>query len=268
MTEVTLEQLSTVSPSDVFETYMVPAIFAPLAEALLDLTHLQPGDRLLDVACGTGVVARSAFKRVGSRADVVGLDFNAGQLEVARKLEPAIEWREGDATNLPFSDDQFDVVTCQQGLQFLPDRQVAASEMYRVLAPGGRLAAAVWCSMSDFPTYAALSHALSRHVGTQGTSMIEAIFSLPDEGQLRRLLQDAGFQNASVQRHTITANFQSAQEFVAVMMRGSNLARGGLRVEDETVKVLQAEVAEALKSFEDASGLGFPMAANVASARK
>ena len=125
--DVNIEKLATMSPSEVFETYMVPAIFVPWTDALLDLTQLQANDRLLDVACGTGIVARTAYQRMGDSGRVVGLDFNAGQLEVARNIETAIEWREGNATDLPFSDEEFNVITCQQGLQFFPDREAAVN---------------------------------------------------------------------------------------------------------------------------------------------
>ena len=115
--DVNIEKLATMSPSEVFETYMVPAIFAPWTDALLDLTQLQANDRLLDVACGTGIVARTAYQRMGDSGRVVGLDFNAGQLEVARNIETAIEWREGNATDLPFSDEEFNAPVAVVGLE-------------------------------------------------------------------------------------------------------------------------------------------------------
>ncbi len=239
--DVNIEKLATMSPSEVFETYMVPAIFAPWTDALLDLTQLQANDRLLDVACGTGIVARTAYQRMGDSGRVVGLDFNAGQLEVARNIETAIEWREGNATDLPFSDEEFNVITCQQGLQFFPDREAAVNEMYRVLAPGGRVAIAVWCPIGTCPGHAAILDALSRHVGEQATKPTEAIFSISDGDKLRDLLESAGLREATVHSYTKLAHFPSPEDFVAIQWRGSNWARSGVQIERDTLEVMQAE---------------------------
>jgi SAM-dependent methyltransferase len=106
--------------SEAYERYLVPALFASWAERLLDLVAVGPGERVLDVACGTGIVARRAAARVGEGGAVTGLDRNPAMLEVARaaaiEVGPPIDWRAGDAARLPFPDGVFDVVTCQQGL--------------------------------------------------------------------------------------------------------------------------------------------------------
>src|SRR5262249_1850701 len=149
--------------------FLVPTIFRPWAEALLTLAALQPGERILDVACGTGVVARLAAVQVGPTGQVRGVDLNPGMLAVARSV-PAptgavITWQEGTATALPLEDAAFDVVLCQQGLQFFPDRVAALQEMHRVLVPGGRLALSVWGPIASSPGFAVLAEALARHVG-------------------------------------------------------------------------------------------------------
>jgi ubiquinone/menaquinone biosynthesis C-methylase UbiE len=118
---------------EVYERYLVPAIFGPWAADLVALAAPQPGEHVLDVACGTGVVVRLVAPHVGPRGHVVGLDLHAGRLAVARALPPApgavVEWREGDALALPFAEAVFDLVCCQQGLQFFPDRRTALREM-------------------------------------------------------------------------------------------------------------------------------------------
>ena len=125
-----------------YERVMVPAVFGPWAKILLDTVALPAGTRVLDVACGTGIVTRLAASQVGSTGRVVGLDINGGMLAVARaQPQPAgaqIEWQQGDATRLPFPDAEFGNVLCQQGLQYMPDRPAALREMKRVLASGGR----------------------------------------------------------------------------------------------------------------------------------
>ena len=131
------------SPAEIYERHMVPAIFAPWSADLLALVKPQPGERVLDVSCGTGIVARNAASMVGGTGRVVGIDMNASMLEIARSNDAPVEWREGDALAMPFLDQEFDVVVCQQGLQFFPDRSKALREMHRVLVPNGRLGIAV-----------------------------------------------------------------------------------------------------------------------------
>jgi ubiquinone/menaquinone biosynthesis C-methylase UbiE len=117
---------------------------------------------VLDVGCGTGVVARLAAHHVGPTGKVVGLDLKAGMLAVARSLPSlpgvSIEWQEGNALALPFSAETFDAVLCQQGLQYLPDRPAALGEMHRVLVPGGRLALSLWRPIHGQPHRAANNH--------------------------------------------------------------------------------------------------------------
>jgi ubiquinone/menaquinone biosynthesis C-methylase UbiE len=130
-----------------YERFLVPALFGPLAERLVRLAAPGPGEPVLDVACGTGIVARRAAASVGPDGAVAGVDLNAGMLEVAGEaaadVRPPIDWRAVDAADLPFADGAFDIVFCQQGLQFFPDRTAALREMRRVLVPSGRLALAI-----------------------------------------------------------------------------------------------------------------------------
>ncbi|HSO54831.1 MAG TPA: methyltransferase domain-containing protein, partial [Actinomycetes bacterium] len=144
-----------------YEAHLVPAIFAAWAPRLLGSANPAVGERVLDVACGTGVVARLAAERVGPGGRVAGLDLNPGMLAVARGLPPMpgapITWQEANAVALPFPEATFDVVLCQQGLQFFPDRPAALREMHRVLAPGGRLALSVYSAIAHNPATQALA---------------------------------------------------------------------------------------------------------------
>jgi SAM-dependent methyltransferase len=156
---------TTTSPSEIYERFIVPAIFARWSRVLLELVAPQPGDRVLDLACGTGIVARTAAPMVQPAGEVVGLDFNPAQIATARSIDPSIEWREGDAGYLPFMDQEFDLIVCQQGLQFFPDRVQAVTEMHRVLKLGGRIGISVWSSQETRPGHFALAHALERRMG-------------------------------------------------------------------------------------------------------
>src|SRR5437867_1567189 len=165
------------SAAELYERYLVPAIFEPWAMALVALAAPQPGERVLDVACGTGTVARLAAQHVGPTGQVMGLDVNPGMLAVALGLPPPqgvpIAWQEGDAMAMPLADAAFDVVLCQQGLQFFPDRAVALREMHRVVAPGGRVALRGWRSIQYSPGFALLAEvkaALGAYIDPEGVA--------------------------------------------------------------------------------------------------
>jgi ubiquinone/menaquinone biosynthesis C-methylase UbiE len=152
-------QLPSGSAAEANERYLVPAFSDAWAQDLVEVAAVQAGQRVLDLACGAGVVARHAAKAVGTAGRVVGLDVNTAMLEVARAVPQyqegaSIEWREGDAVALPFAEAEFDRVLCHQGLQFFRDRAAALHEVFRVLVPGGRLALGVWRRLEHLPFYA------------------------------------------------------------------------------------------------------------------
>jgi len=143
---------------EVYEQWLVSSLFKPWADIVLDRAHLSAGARVLDIACGTGIVARRALERLSGQAQVVGVDVSPQMLAVARTVEPRIDWRESNASALLLGDgEQFDVVLCHQGLQFFPDRPTAAREMKRVTARGGRVVVAVWKSLDETPFFRPVS---------------------------------------------------------------------------------------------------------------
>jgi ubiquinone/menaquinone biosynthesis C-methylase UbiE len=175
--------------AELYERHLVPAMTLPWAVDLVERVGVRRGDRVLDVACGTGAVARVAAERVGDSGRVAGLDVNRGMLAVARSLQPAraarIEWHEGSALELPFDDREFGVVLCQLGLQFFQDRPVALLEMRRVATPGGRVAASVFSAIERNPATHALSDALDRHLGEGASLAKRNEHSLADPEELR-----------------------------------------------------------------------------------
>ena len=156
---------STTSPSEIYEQYMVPAIFSRWSAALLDSVSPQPGERVLDLACGTGVVARMAALMVQPGGQLSGVDSNGAQIATARTMDPSIDWREGDAGALSFAGGEFDLVVCQQGFHFFPDRVQAVKAIHRSLKPCRRVAVSVWSSSEASPGYLSIAHARAQTVG-------------------------------------------------------------------------------------------------------
>jgi len=188
---------SQLSFPEIYERVLVGPLFRPWSEALLDRVQLAPGCRVLDVACGTGIVARLANQRLEGRGRVVGVDRTPAMLAVARAVEPTIDWREGDAADLPLKEgEQFDVVTCHQGLQFFPDKPVAVRSMRRALVTGGQIAIGVWRSLEENSVFQDLGQVAERFVGP----ISDARHSFPDPDALAALLTDAGFGRVRVER--------------------------------------------------------------------
>jgi len=207
------------TPPEVYERILVPAVLQPLSERVLDLASPKEGERVLDLACGTGLLARAVAPIVGSNGAVVGVDVLPGMLAIARSLPspdgPAIEWIESDATTLDLPDASFDLVLCQQGLQFFPDREATAAEVRRVLAPGGRFVAAVWQSIQHQPFWRGFTAIESRNLAPMGLAPEDVTlpFSWGDPEALRGLLEGSGFDGVEVSTAMIMANF-AAETFV------------------------------------------------------
>jgi SAM-dependent methyltransferase len=251
-----------------YERYLIPAYFGAFAEGLTRLVPPWPGERALDVACGTGVVTRLLAERVGPGGHIVGLDLDAGMLTVARRLldAPNVAWQEASALAMPFADGAFDLVTCQQGLQFLPDRPAGLREMRRVLRPGGRLALAVWRSTEHNPVFKLLEEALARVVGPEAANLPP--FSLGDGAELRRLTREAGFSDVAVRIDGRLARFPSPAEMVRRMLLGGPTMLSALATADAEARLrLVDEVTRTMAPYVDDAGLAVPLSTHVLLAR-
>jgi SAM-dependent methyltransferase len=249
-----------------YERDFVPAIFAQWPPKLADIAAIAPGDRVLDVACGTGVLTRAAAVRVGPSGRVTGLDLNEGMLAVARRLRPEIDWRQGDAQDLPFADHAFDVVMSQFALMFFPDRPRTLREMWRVLAPGGRLAVAVCAPLEETRGYRLFADILRREAGDDAAAMVEGYFALGDEAELLRLARAADIPGARVVKRDGWARYASIEEFGRIEIKGSPLA--GL-VDAAAFERTLSAAREQLGEFCDAQGrLAIPLDARIVAARK
>jgi ubiquinone/menaquinone biosynthesis C-methylase UbiE len=250
------------SAADVYEELFVPALFAEWAPRLLDAVHIEPQSRVLDVACGTGVVAREARRRLGAGGAVVGLDRNAGMLEVARRAAPDVEWTRAQAEALPFDDQSFDAVFCQFGLMFFEDRAGALREMWRVLRPGASLAVAVWAPLEQNSGYADMARLLERLFGAQVAAELKAPFALGDPETLRSLFLKAGIDRMAIRTAPGTARFPSLGEWVHTDVKGWTLAD---LIDDAQYETLKHEVETGFRRYvRDDGRVEFSVAAHIA----
>ena len=255
--------------AEAYERWVVPFITGPWVPPLLDLVECRAGERVLDVACGTGVVSRLAARRVAPGGTVTGLDLNEGMLSVAARLPVppglTVDWRQGSALALPFADRAFDVVVCQHGLMFFPDRLKALGEMRRVLTPGGRVALSVWTGPS--PYFAAQREGLARHVGAEAASTSAVAFSLGDANELGGLLKDAGFRDVVVHHVRMTLRLPEPEEFVLRHLSALPAAELIAAAGEDIRAALIAHMRDATRAYVDGYGLAVPQEVNVAIGR-
>ncbi len=221
-----------------YDSLLVPSLFGQWVTKVADAANIQPGQRVLDVACGTGVLSREVASRVTPSGYVVGLDPNPGMLAVAEGLTPEIDWKRGVAESLPFPDKSFDTVVSQFGLMFFSDRHQAVREMLRVLSPGGRLVVAVWDSLTNIPAYAASVALLDQLAGRQAADALSAPFVLGDPQTLTRLFTDAGASSIDITTHPGTARFPSISVMMEADLRGWLPVMGVVLTEEQIGQIL------------------------------
>ena len=253
-----------------YERFFVPAIGGPLAERLVAAAALRPGERVLDLACGTGIVARLAADRVGPAGVVAGADVNAGMLTVARTAaassgRTSITWFETAAEAMPLPDAAYDVVLCQLALQFFADRVSALREVHRVLVPGGRVLATV---PAPTPFFEILEQALRRHVGPETGAFVGLVFSLTDPGELEGQFRTDGFRDVEVGTESRRLRLPAVRDLLWQYVSSTPLADALARVDDEARAAVEREVAAGWARWATADEMSYDQPILTASARK
>jgi ubiquinone/menaquinone biosynthesis C-methylase UbiE len=272
--------------AETYEQYLVPVMFEPFARDLIQLSNIRSTDRILDVACGTGIVSRLAIGFVDvTVGKVVGVDINPVMLNVARHCSAGknIEWKEGSAMSLPFPNESFDLVVCQQGLQFFPDKLNALTEMNRVLASAtsdkdkdpscARLVLSAWTSIKDSPGFHILERVLQDTVSHEAATIMQLPHSLSDSTELISLVRAAGFGKILAKEVTKTISFHSVEEFVVQFTSGSMLASylsDKKKVDDISRNKLLNRASRELSQFVDehSGKLSFPLTTRLIFANK
>lgn len=238
------------TPAEHYQRFFVPSIGAPVADDLIGITGLQPGQRVLDVACGTGVVTRRAAERVGPAGAVAGLDVNPGMLAVARSQTPpdiSIDWYEASAELMPLPDEAFDVVLCQMGLQFVPNKLAALREMWRVLDTGG--GAFVTVPGPKPPIFAIMTDALAHHLGPEAASFGDLVFSMHDVDELTELIRSAGFRDVDVQAKLKILRLPAPADFLWQYIYSTPLAEAVAQAGEAKRDALEHDVCVRWQEF-------------------
>ena len=257
--------------AEYYERYMVPAHCIARALDLLDRAGLRPGENVLDVCCGTGIVARHAARRVGHTGKVTAIDLNPGMLEVARRvthfIEPPIDFRQSNAEHISLPDSTFDVVFCQQALQFVPDRIAALKEMHRVLVPRGRVALNVRAAPEFNLAYDVLATSLGERIGPDAREIMRTPFVTQSTDEVRDWLQNAGFNDVRVAIRFDTVRFPSIEEFVRREIDSMPVPAVQSAMKENRAAITR-DVSTALNAYVDDFGLACHVQDFVATATK
>jgi SAM-dependent methyltransferase len=209
-----------------YDRCLGPFLFEPYAADLVRRVAATPDSRVLELACGTGILTRRLRRALPPGAQLVATDLSHAMIGIARaKLAGAdVHWRTADATALPFKDGAFDTVVCQFGLMFLPDAARGIREARRVLRPGGELLASVWCSLDENPS-ASIPHAvLTRMFAGDPPQFLRVPYGSLDADALRALAAGAGFTIATITRVEILGSAASARVVADGFAKGTPLA--------------------------------------------
>jgi SAM-dependent methyltransferase len=236
-----------------YEEAVVPALTREWAPRLVEAAGIRSDDRVLDVACGTGVLTRAVAEAVEPGGTVAGLDCDPGMLTIAARAAPGIAWHRGVAEHLPFQDAAFDAVVSQFGLMFVQDRSVALREMWRVLRPGGRMAVAVWASLDETPAYAAEVALVQRMAGPEAADVLRSPFALGDRALFAATFADARIPLTSLTTVAGTGRFPSIRAMVDTDLNGW-LPLVGVRLDQQVVEDILAEAELVFRPYLTADG--------------
>jgi len=252
--------------AQVYEDNFVPALFAHWAPQLVACARLRPGQRVLDVACGTGIVARTAAEVVRPGGNVTGVDLNPAMLQVARHAHPELEWCEGDVEDLPFPAASFDAALCQSALFFFPDPARAVHEMARVVGVGGTVALQTYAPLDDQPGYGPFIEAVAARAGAEAAVLLGTYWSQGDLGKLTALLQGAELEVLETRTSLGSAHFPSAQSVAEIEIGATPL---GDRLDPEAYEQILADTRVQMAQYaDDAGAVHVPIRAVMVAARR
>lgn len=263
--ETTTESFAlTEEAAAMYEAEFVPALFEIWAPILLDAADVGPGDRVLDVACGTGIVARTAVGRVAPGGSVTGVDLQPAMLAVAASVEPDVEWRQGDVADLPVPNGGYDAAVCQLAFMFFPDPDRALREMRRAVRPGGRVAALVPAALPDQPAYRVFVDVAARHAGPEARTLLGTYWNCGDLERFVARFTAAGLTEIGTSTRSNPARFRSVDHFVRTEIGATPLVD---RLDPAAIAAITADTAHAMSHWETGDGFEIPVVCHVVTSR-
>lgn len=256
----------TSSAAEIYETFFVPALFEAWAHKVTQIAQIKQGDHVLDVACGTGILARVAYQQVGETGSVTGLDVNAGMLSVAKRKNADIDWQLGNVESMPFEDDTFDVIVSQYGMMFFENKKTAVNEMVRVLKPGGKLIVAVWDTLENTPGYASMVQLIDELFGERAANGLRSPYVLGDVTTFKAPFDHPQLKAVTIQTLTDSAHFDSIEKWVHTDIKGWVLSD---EINDAQFSRLLDAAQTRLQAYVlDDGTVSFPTPAHILSATK
>jgi ubiquinone/menaquinone biosynthesis C-methylase UbiE len=253
-----------------YDRYLGPMFFQPYAEDIATRLNVAPNSSALELACGTGIVTRVLRDRLPATARLVATDLNEAMMQIAATkftASDAIEWKQADATQLPFGDQSFDAVVCQFGFMFFPDKLSSAREAHRVLKPGGVFLFNVWDSLEQNPLGQIAHETVASFFEKDPPTFYQVPFGYHDQSEIRRLLEQAGFRDIRLELISIPSAPTRAEDAAAGLVQGSPVAVAIAERNASLAPKIEAAVADALTKHFGGSTFRAPMRAVVAQAR-
>lgn len=260
-------QLSGDGP-DVYERFIVPAYTRAWAEEMVNRACLCKGEKILDAACGTGLVARMAAEEQCSTDLIFGVDVNTVMLKKAQEIEENINWHQSDVTNMPFPDNHFNVIFCQQGLQYFPDPSLALKEMKRVLAENGRILLSVWRPIRYSPFYESLCEVLEKYVNKNSASLLSAAFNFGDYAKLKALFSTIGFNSIKINIVVKQMHYFPFDEFVMGGIMATPFFKDIQEMKESKREEMLLEITRLNQDYIDDNGLAAPLESYIVNAKK
>jgi SAM-dependent methyltransferase len=239
------------SAADVYESQKVTAVFRPLALASIKAIAIDNNDRVIDIACGTGIVSRVLEEEYPALSRIVGVDLNQGMIGKAQSLTrntgSRIEWHQSDVSEMPFADLSFSLAICQQGLQYFPDKLLALTEIRRVLSSSGKLVITVWSGAS--PLFLAIAAALETHVNAEVARQSLTPFNFNDRGVIEALVGDAGFNQITVETLVVDRVIGPAADSIPREIASNPIAATVASAGNEVMEAIVASVDRDISPF-------------------
>ena len=231
----------------------------PAQDKLLELAKVQPGEKLIDIACGTGLVSFPAVEKLGPNGFVLATDISDAMVNICTETAKErnltnIQFKRMDAEQLDVPDEEYDVALCALGLMYVPDPIKALKEMHRVLKPGGRAVAAVW-GQRDHCGWAEIFEIVDRRVATEVCPMF---FNLGNRDVLKRSFEMAGFSNVIFEKLNTTLNYNSDEEAYGAAFAGGPVALAYHKFSDQVKNEAHIEYLDSINPFRQGNGYAVP----------